>query len=51
MMGWIMREDERMEWRSAGLYENGNRIAVGKCYSKCSSTAFMLALRGELRGE
>ncbi|PMD19465.1 hypothetical protein NA56DRAFT_202856 [Hyaloscypha hepaticicola] len=26
----------------AGSRENGNRIAVGKLYSKCSSTAFML---------
>jgi hypothetical protein len=46
VMRWIMRENERMEWRSAGLCENGNRIAAGKCYSKCSSRAFMLSLRG-----
>ena len=30
VMRWIMRENERMEWRSAGLRENGNRIAAGK---------------------
>lgn len=49
IMGWIMQANQRMEWRSAGLCENGNRIriAVGKCYSKYSSIAFMLGLRGE----
>ncbi len=31
VMGRIMQEDERIEWRSAGLCENRNRIAVGKC--------------------
>jgi hypothetical protein len=47
VMRWIMRENERMEWRPAGLCENGNRIAAGKCYSKCSSRALMLSLRGD----